>query len=91
MNHGAVCMSNEIYMFGGEEDVGCARYNRAFKLTAKMEWVQLRDMKERRSGITNTSLVLNGFIWVIGGHNGEEPLKSVEKFDSTTGRWNFGM
>ena len=42
-------------------------------------------MKEAR--YLHASVGLDGFLYVIGGHNGEHRLKSIEKYNPDTNTW----
>ena len=84
--HGAVCLDDEIYIFGGCRSEGDA-INSTFKLGPEMKWEQLADMNECRYGISNSSVVYNGMIWVMGGSTDSKALKSVEAYDPANDEW----
>ena len=86
-SHGAQFLDNNLYVFGGQsaEDI----LNFTYKLSKGLQWEQMADMSERRSSILNSSVALNGQIWVLGGYNGNENLSSVEMYDPQTNEWKF--
>ena len=56
-------------------------------LTKGVHWEQMADMNETHTEVSNSSVVLNDQIWVMGGWNGSNALKSVEMYDPQTNIW----
>ena len=92
--HGAQFLNNYLYIFGGinkEDEV----LNASHKLTGghkwlnnNFKWVKVTDMNQKRKNISNSSVILSGQIWVMGGCNEEDgELKSVEMYDPKTNVW----
>ena len=76
---GSVVLNGDIYIFGG---VGLR--DKLYKLDSRrMEWIELAKMNEERMDISNSSLALDGCIWVIGGF----ALKTVEKYSPDKNKW----
>ena len=81
--HGAQFLNNSLYIFGGqnkEDEI----LNWTYKLSESLEWKKMADMNEKRSGISNSSVILNNQIWVCGGRN-----NSVEMYDPETNKWKY--
>ena len=78
---GAAFLDGEIYVFGGKSLV---YHSKAFKLDRNMKWKRLAEMNMVRWGITNSSVVLDGCIWVLGGG---KHSNTVEKYDPRRDRW----
>ena len=87
--HGAQFLNNQLYIFGGENEKGEAS-NLMYKLSRDLKWEKIKEMNEKRSHILTTSIILNDGIWVLGGWNGKETLKSVEAYSPQTNNW-IGM
>ena len=83
--HGTILLNEEIYVFGGYTDIGST--NKLYKLNKELEWEELASMKKKREFIGNSSVVLDGEIWVIGGSFWNR--KSVEKYDSRSNKWEY--
>lgn len=80
---GAAHAHEELYIFGGFH-----MEKSLYKLDkSSFKWIQLGDMNEERVGITNSSLEWNRSIWVVGGYNANEALKSVERYDTLLNKW----
>ena len=92
--HGAQFLNNYLYIFGGTNEKK-ETLNSTYKLTRGHKWLnnsfkwgEIADMNEKRTFISNSSVILNDRIWVIGGWNGKEgALKSVEMYDPQTNIW----
>ena len=81
---GAVCLNGEIYIFF-ESRYG--KFRGFLKLDKDSNSKQLADMNFDRTGIRNSCLDFDGSIWVFGGCQGEEYLKSVERYDPKRNAW----
>ena len=86
--HGAQFLKNDLYIFGGQS-VNKETLNSTYKLSNKLEWEKMADMNQGRKGISNSNVVLNDQIWVLGGRDEEIPLKSVEMYDPSTNEWKY--
>ena len=86
-NHGAQFLNNNLYIFGGKNADGKST-NSTYKLSQTLQWEKQADMNDRRFGISNSSVILNNQIWVLGGRN-EKSLKSVEVYSAITNRWKY--
>lgn len=84
MGGGAACLNGEIHIFGGFPG-----YKSTQKLDGNMKWTCLADMNIGRTYITNSSVELNGSIWVLGGWDPEkrQHLNSVERYDPKADKW----
>ncbi len=49
------------------------------------QWVSVASLNTPRSGLS--TVVLEGCIFAIGGHDGKLPLSSVEKYDPLLNEW----
>ena len=92
-DHGAQFLNNNLYIFGGENEKDLV-LNWTYKLTRghkwitnSLQWEDMADMNEKRMEISNSSVILNDRIWVMGGWNGKNTLKSVEVYDPQTNIW----
>ena len=57
-------------------------------LTEGLQWEKITDMNGTRTNISNSSVILNYQICVIGGWNGGKgALRNVEKYDPQTNIW----
>ena len=81
--HGAQFLNNSLYIFGGEEEKE-GTLNSTYKLLKSLQWERVADMNQRRSEISNSSVILNNQIWVCGGGN-----STVEMYDPETNEWKF--
>ena len=91
--HGAQFLNNHLYIFGGENEKNEV-LNSAYKLARghkwlnnSLKWDKIKEMNEKRTNISNSNVILNDRIWVIGGWNGKEIMKSVEMYDPQTNIW----
>ena len=94
-SHGAQFLNNYLYIFGGLNEKN-ETFNSAYQLSIRYKWYTLSngfqwdkmaDMNEKRTHISNSSVILNDRIWVLGGFNGKEVVKSVEMYDPQTNIW----
>jgi len=53
------------------------------------EWSTLPDMPTARAGAC--AVVLDGWIYIIGGRDGEKTLKTVERFNPENGAWDASV
>lgn len=78
----AVCLNEELYALGFD------LYSKGIrKLGKNYNWLRLADMHVERTLITNSCVVLDGFIWALGGREGGNSTKSVEKYNPATNKW----
>ena len=84
--HAMISLQNEIYVLGGEGETNNC-YNHMYKLNQSMIWKKLANLTVKRYGITNSSVVFDGYIWVIGGWDGYNCLKSVEVYNPDSNTW----
>ena len=75
-------------MFGGQ-NANNETLNSAYKLSNRLEWEKIADMNQRREGISNSNVILNYRIGVLGGRNETEILKSVEMYDPSRNEWKY--
>ena len=95
--HGAQFLNNSLYIFGGQHennDIRNSTYKLSksflwYKLANIITWQKMADMTDKRSYISNTSVVLSKLIWVLGGFNGKEMLRSVEMYDPSRNKWRY--
>ena len=81
---GSVVLNGDIYVFGG-----WGLKDKLYKLDSRrMKWIELAKMNEGRNLFSNSSLALDGCIWVFGGRNDKNiPLKTVEKYSPDKNKW----
>ena len=78
---------DQIYAFGGASGDVPGRLKTAEVYDPETnKWTEIQPMKQERSDCA--SVVLDGFIYVIGGFDGENFLSSIEKYDPATGSWS---
>ena len=85
--HGAQFLNGNLYIFGGENEKW-EIFNSLYRISEGSEWEKIADMNQKRSGISNSSVILNNCIWVLGGWCGNA-LKSVERYCPTTEKWQY--
>lgn len=85
---GVVILNDELYIIGGEgkDDVLDSCYR--LRSDKRMKWEKMSSMLYNRSGIANSCIAYNGYIWVFGGTNGAECTNGVEKYDPIMNEWN---
>ena len=96
-SHGAQFLNNCLYIFGGQSaknEIWNSTYKLSksflwYKLTNIVKWEKMDDMNAQRCCISNSSVILNGRIWVCGGRNGNIPWKSVEMYNPETNEWKY--
>ena len=86
--HGAQFLKNNLYIFGGR-NVDQETLNSTYKLSRRLKWEKMTDINDKRSYISNSSLILNDRIWILGGWNGKGALKSVEMYDPSRNKWKY--
>ena len=84
VNSGAVRLNGEIYLVGG-----MGNPKALYKLDKNMKWIRLADMNVGRGYIASNCFVIDGDIWVFGGHgrDNDDLLNSVEKYDLVEDLW----
>ncbi|CAI4223207.1 unnamed protein product [Auanema sp. JU1783] len=95
--HATQFFENNLYLFGGTSLQSAALSN-CWKFM-NGSWVGVASMNQKRTYITQACCVLDGEIYVIGGHDGRRRestevfpavntrLKSVEKYDVHADEW----
>ena len=89
--HGSGIVNNILYVFGGyekDEETENGDYRQdlfAFNSTTK-EWDNMANMQNKRCYVS--SAVLNGDLYAIGGYNGIQRHKTVERYDPILNSWN---
>ena len=86
--HGAQFLNDHIYIFGGGSERN-EILNTTYKLSKNLKWDRVANMKERRYAISNSSVILNNCIWVLGGCSGQEWLNSVEVYNPAINEWLY--
>ena len=74
-----VTMGDCIYLF---KENGVTRYK-----PVGNSWQDMAPMDSSRRGLC--ALSLNGLIYAIGGHDGQQGLKSVERYDPSNDQWEY--
>ena len=91
--HGTACIHRNLYVFGGKlKKFGLFQgtiLNRLQMYTSWGTWINKSSMIEKRYGISNSNLVVNDCIWVMGGRNDERVLNSVEMYNPVENLWTF--
>jgi hypothetical protein len=86
-NHGIAQLGNEIYLVGGNSGF-FEQLRSAESYSPKHEqWTIKPSMHEARDEFSLA--VCDGFLYAIGGHNGIQDLRSVERFDARENSWRF--
>jgi kelch-like protein 19 len=86
-NHGMAQLGNEIYLVGGNS--GFFEQLRSVESYSPEheQWTVKPSMREARDEFSLA--VCDGCLYAIGGHNGIQDLRSVEKFDARENSWSF--
>jgi kelch-like protein 20 len=58
-----------------------------FYFHAENKWSKVAPMTTRRLGVAVA--VLGGFLYAIGGSDGQTPLNTVERFDPRSNKWTI--
>ena len=88
--HGAQFLNNNIYIFGGFS--GDKELNSTYKLSKSLKWEKMDEMIEQRYWISNSNVILNGKIWVLGGYKRFKEdiyLNTVEMYNPETNEWKY--
>ena len=86
--HGIQFLKNNLYIFGGK-NAEKMTVNSTYKLSRRLEWEKRANMNQGRNRISNSNVILNDKIWVLGGWNGKEALQSVEVYDPSINKWKY--
>ena len=82
---GAESLASRVFIVGGN-DSNNTRLRSVEMFTPSMnQWVSVAPLLQPRSGLG--TVIMNGHMYAIGGHDGKGPLNSVEKYDPLTNRW----
>eukprot|EP00356_Strombidium_inclinatum_P001293 CAMPEP_0170510698 /NCGR_PEP_ID=MMETSP0208-20121228/65905_1 /TAXON_ID=197538 /ORGANISM="Strombidium inclinatum, Strain S3" /LENGTH=242 /DNA_ID=CAMNT_0010794183 /DNA_START=2216 /DNA_END=2947 /DNA_ORIENTATION=- len=86
----AACLGPDSHVYvmggyGGQTNSTCLSVVERFDVKAN-RWEQLAPMNEGRRALA--AVALPDGIYVIGGYNGKEYIKSVEKYDVALNEWN---
>ena len=86
-NHGIAQLGDEIYQVGGNS--GFFEQLRSVESYSPKhgQWTARPSMGEARDEFSLA--VCDGCLYAIGGHNGIQDLRSVEKFDARENSWSF--
>lgn len=64
-------------------------FNSTYRLSDSSQWEKVADLNKKRTNISNSNVIFNGQIWVLGGWSGKEALRSVEIYDPQTNEWKY--
>ncbi|XP_027141565.1 kelch-like protein diablo isoform X1 [Larimichthys crocea] len=87
--HGLVVSDSTLYLAGGEFPDGSAsremwRYDPCFD-----SWIEMAPMNVARSELGEGLVMLDGFVYAVGGWEGRSRLDSVECYNPHTNTWQF--
>lgn len=101
---GVAVLDGYLYAVGGQDGVQCLNHverydpkgenfsyhslsiNTNFPFTEN-KWSKVAPMTTRRLGVAVA--VLGGFLYAIGGSDGQTPLNTVERFDPRSNKWTI--
>ncbi len=84
---GVATLSGCIYVIGGSDTGPTKKHCSVEKYIPSLnQWVAVAPLSTPRSGLC--TVVLEGCIFAIGGHDGNSPLSSVEKYDPLLNEWS---
>ena len=86
--HGVQFLNNNLYIFGGvtkDDEI----LDSTYKLSQCLQWEKMANMNQKRMGISNSSVILNDQIVVLGGWNEKNTWKSVEMYHTVTNEWRY--
>lgn len=86
-NHGIAQLGNEIYLVGGNSGFFEQLRSVESYSTEHAQWAVKPSMREARDEFSLA--VCSGCLYAIGGHNGIQDLRSVEKFSPRDNSWSF--
>ena len=86
-NHGMAQLGNEIYLVGGNSGFFEQLRSVESYSSEHEQWTVKPSMREARDEFSLA--VCDECLYAIGGHNGIQDLRSVEKFDARENSWSF--
>ncbi|KAM7274499.1 hypothetical protein ACFE04_016365 [Oxalis oulophora] len=98
-NLASICLGEKIFSIGGGNGVEC--FSEVEMLDPDIgRWIPIRSMLQKRVGLTMDLMFLllnqrfspgvaeiNGSLYAVGGYNGKDYLKSVERLDPREHSW----
>ena len=83
------CTSFHLYVFGGHDQIRCLSTCEIYD-PKEDKWSLITGMHEPRRGCGAAYHSDTHSIYIVGGTNGSQSLKSVEIFNTITKRWSMG-
>lgn len=100
---GVAVLDGYLYAVGGQDGVQCLNHVERYDPKGKNflsfishflflnitenKWSKVAPMTTRRLGVAVA--VLGGFLYAIGGSDGQTPLNTVERFDPRSNKWTI--
>ena len=80
-------LNGKVYIIGGTNE--CSRTLDSVEMlsliSGSLDWEESPPMLNKR--VSHGAVALNGFIYVVGGWDGQGVVKSVEMFNPEKGEW----
>ena len=80
-------LNGKVYIIGGTNE--CSRTLDSVEMlsliSGSLDWEESPPMLNKR--VSHGAVTLNGFIYVVGGWDGQGVVKSVEMFNPEKGEW----
>lgn len=79
-----ICLNEDLYLIGAYGLESLRRLDEDF------QWEEMAPMHTGRIAIQNSTVIMNGCLWVLGGNDPsvKEFTDSVEKYDPEKNEWN---
>uniref|UniRef100_F6VLL9 BTB domain-containing protein n=1 Tax=Ciona intestinalis TaxID=7719 RepID=F6VLL9_CIOIN len=82
---GAAVLNGVIFVFGGTDENNKSVSTGESYVVPLNKWIQLKPMKVVRSG--HCLVAHNGYLYSLGGHDGQQVISSVERYDPSSDEW----
>ena len=84
--HGAEVIGDKLYVVGGYSAALTLYLNTVYCLDMNsLTWTEVSSMLSKRSYVSTA--VIDGQLYALGGHNGFERVKTVERYTPSTNQW----
>merc|ERR1712100_387097 len=83
----ALALDDDIYTIGGRSSETTYLSSMEKFDSQTRSWSSMARMDDKRTG--HCGAVLNGFLYVVGGHNGTTALPTAERFSVAGGEWEI--
>nr|XP_026694002.1 kelch-like protein 12 isoform X2 [Ciona intestinalis] len=82
---GAAVINGVIFVLGGTDENNKSVSTGEYYVVPLNKWIQLKPMKVARSG--HCLVAHNGYLFSLGGHDRQQVISSVERYDPSSDEW----